>query len=218
VVRVKNQEGIEGFYYQRVWLVGFGRDRKHHVEKVRAVAQVVARVHDRVTDGLLVAEGSNGAYLREQTSDVVVGVAGGVEAIWVVSRKRAHHRRQDRHGVTGCREAVEEATHILVDDAVVREQLREFLEGLPGRQLAVNEEVGNFGKSGFFRELLDWYAAIAKDSLLTIKVGDGALGGASVAEATVQGHVARLSAESADIDGAFALAANDYREFVFLTV
>ena len=48
-----------------------------------------------------------------------------VELLRVVARERAHHRRQHRHRVGGRREAVEEALHVLVDQRVARQQVRE---------------------------------------------------------------------------------------------
>jgi hypothetical protein len=53
-------------------------------------------------------------------------------------------------------------------------------------------------------ELLDGNAAVAQDPLLAVDEGDGALAGARVAVARVEGDEPRLGAKVADVDGALA--------------
>jgi hypothetical protein len=51
---VQDQEQVQDAHQLLVDLVRLGRHREHHVEEVRAVAEVVARVDERLADRLLV--------------------------------------------------------------------------------------------------------------------------------------------------------------------
>jgi hypothetical protein len=61
-------------------------------------------------------------------------------------------------------------------------------------------------------ELFDRVAGVTQDALLAVEEGDGALAGAGVRVAGVEGDVARLRAELRDVDRALAFGADHDRE------
>ncbi len=197
--------------------VGLGRHREHHVQEVLGVGEVVARVHERLADRLLVRERRDGARLRQQPHDVGRHVLARLGPR-VVGRQRRHHRRQHRHRVGGRREAGEEVLHVLVQQAVVGQLAVELGELGGGGQVAVDEQVADLGEGGLLGDLLDRIAAIAQDAALAVDEGDGALAGAGVAVAGVVGDRPRLRAQRADVDADLALAAHRHRQLVLFAV
>ena len=74
VVGVQDEEQVERLVERRRDLVRLGRHREHHVQEVRGVGEVVARVDERLADRLLVREGGDRLRLGEQADDVQVDV------------------------------------------------------------------------------------------------------------------------------------------------
>jgi hypothetical protein len=94
--------------------------------KFAGVVEVVLRVDERLADRLLVRERGDRRDLGEIRRAIVISSSAGsyhVERVGVVARERADHRAEDRHRVRGRREPVEEALHVLVDEAVAGELL-----------------------------------------------------------------------------------------------
>jgi hypothetical protein len=81
-----------------------------------------------------------------------------------------------------------------------------------GRQLALQEQPGDLEEARLLRQLLDRVAAVAQDARVAVDVGDGALAGAGVAVARVEGHEPGRAAQLGEVDARFLLAAAMYGE------
>ena len=66
VVGVQDEDPVERLGQGRVDLVGLARHREHHVQEVLGVAQVVARIDERLADRIFVAHRGDGRDLGDQ--------------------------------------------------------------------------------------------------------------------------------------------------------
>ena len=71
----------------------------------------------------------------------------------------------------------ETLTHVFVDVRVMCDVVLPGCELRCIRKFAIQKQVRDFEVRAFFGELLDWVAAVAEDSLVTIEIGDGTLAG-----------------------------------------
>ncbi len=92
------------------------------------------------------------------------------------------------------------------------------MELIPGRQLAVDQQIAHLEERAVLGQLFDGEAAIAEDALLAIDEGDLALAAAGVAVARVHGDETGFTAELLAIDGAFAFGALNDVELDLLAV
>ena len=217
VVRVQDQQQIESASHHGVRLVLLARCRKHHVQDVCRVRQVVARVHERLADAVLVAVGRDRWHLREQTDrvDPVLLRAVG-RSVLVEGRERADCGGTHGHRVAGLGQAAEQLLQVLVQHRVVRHLVGELLQ-LGGRgQLLVQQEPHDLDEVALLRQLLDRVAGVPQYALLPIQERDLALARTRVAKARVVGDGAGLGAQLANIERDFAFAADHHRQVEFL--
>ena len=109
-------------------------------------------------------------------------------------------RADHRHRVGVAAEAAEEVRHLLVQHGVVGDAALEVLELGGGRQLAVEQQVGDLEEVRLLGQLLDRVAAVEQLALVAVDVGDGALAGAGRGIAGVEGEDAAFGVEAADVD------------------
>ena len=134
-----------------------------------------------------------------------------IERVLIEGGEGADHAPDDRHRMGVAWEAVVEAPHVLMDHRVERQRRAEGVEFGGGGQLAVDQEIGHLHIVGLRGEVFDRVAAVAKDPLFTIEVGDGAGGGAGVDVALVEGDRAGGGPEPRDVEGPLPLGADDER-------
>ena len=72
VIRMQNQQHVQSLHKDRIHLVLFSRHRKHHVQEIGTVRQIVLRVNRRLTNRLLVRVGGNRSHLRQQSHNIHV--------------------------------------------------------------------------------------------------------------------------------------------------
>ena len=179
------------------------------------VAEVVARIDERLPDRFLVRERRDRLGLRKQSHDVEVAHRSHP---LVVRRERRDHRREDRHRMRRRREALEELLHVLVNEGVIREVFLELLQLRDVRQLAVDEQVADLHEARLCRDLLDRIAAVAEDPLLAVDEGDAALARAGVREPAVNRDRASRGTKLRDVDPDLVLRSNDEGQVVRLSV
>ena len=105
-----------------------------------------------------------------------------------------------RHRVRVAPEAAEEIRHLLVQHGVVGDAALEVLELGGGRQLAVEQQVGDLEEVRLVGQLLDRVAAVEQLALVAVDIGDRALAGAGRGVAGVEGEDAAFGIEAADVD------------------
>ena len=74
VICVQNQEHVQGLHEDRIDFVIFRRDRKHHVQEVRTVGQIVFGINLGLSDGFLVGIGGDCSHFGQQPDNVDVGI------------------------------------------------------------------------------------------------------------------------------------------------
>ena len=106
------------------WLAGVA---KHHVKEVRRVIQIVARVHEWLTDRELVTHCCDGGHFRYQTKRCDFAVVGirYISGVVIKRRQGTNNAAHNRHGVSVATETVKEGSDLLVHHGVVRHHIDE---------------------------------------------------------------------------------------------
>lgn len=115
-------------------------------------------------------------------------------------------------------EALEVEFHGLVDHLVVGEEVGEAAELVAGGEFAVDDEVGGLDEGGVLGDLFDGDAAVAEDAFFAVYEGDGALAGAGVGVAVIEGDETGLGAELGDVEGQLAFGSAEHGELVGLAI
>lgn len=213
MVRVQDEQLVQRGDDDRVELVLLGGDREGHAQEVLDVPEVVARVDEGVTDRLLVGVRRDRRKLGEQPDrgEVALLLVERVVAVLVEGRQRRDDRGQHRHRVGVAREAPVEVLDVLVQQGVLRDFVLEGGELVDVRKLTVDQQVRHLKEGGTLGQLLDRVAAVPKDALLTVEIGDRGFIGGGIAVPAVQRHQTGLGAELADVEALVADGAVDHR-------
>jgi len=202
VIRVQDENLVHGTGKHRVGLIGRRRHAKGHVQEIRRVAQVVAREHERLADGVLIGHGCDGRDLGNQPVCGDQPVFGRIDVgvVVVEGRQRTDYATHDRHRVGVAPEATEEIVDLVVDHGVVGDGVFELGLGRCGRKITVEQQVADFHVVGLVGQLFDRVAPVEQDPLLTIDVGQGRVTGACGAKTGVVCEVPGLGVELAHVD------------------
>ena len=207
VVGVQDQQHAQGADGFRVADVRLRRDGEHHPQEVRLVVERVVGVHVGLADGLLVRRGRDRRELGEQPQggQLDVRLVERVAAVLVERRERADRRSQDRHRVGVHRERVEEVAELLADERVALDLVDPCVQLLGRRQLALDQEVGDFEERRALGKFLDRVAAVAQDPVVAVEVCDGASGGRRVRISVVERNQPRVLEQRRDVDRRLSL-------------
>jgi hypothetical protein len=141
-----------------------------------------------------------------------------VEQLGIEATDGVNHRGEDGHRVGVAGEALEVVLQVLVQEFILREQVGEAFKLGAVRELAHDEQVGDFNEGGLLGEFLDGDAAVAQDAQIAVDEGDLALARAGVSVAFVERDVAGLGAELGNVHGALAFGADEGGEGVSFSV
>ena len=188
VVGVEDEQDVERLGQHRVGLeAGLGH-LPHHREEVGREVELVVGVDEGHPHAEPVGRRGQGGHLGDEPDDLLVA-RDRVEdllGVEIEGRQGGHRRDQHPHGVGVVVEPLEEPlAHVLVDEGVHGDLALPDLELVTGRQLAVEEQVGDLEVGGLLGQLLDRVAAVAQDAGVAVQVGDGALAGRRRHEAGV---------------------------------
>ena len=75
--------------------------------------------------------------------------------------------------MSGAGKRVEEALHLLAQQSVVADGHGPLVELLAGRQLTVEQQIGDLEERALLGQILNGVAAMAQGAFSTIDVGDG---------------------------------------------
>ncbi len=204
MVRVEDEECLERGGQVVVDVVLFDGSTEGEAEVVLDVAEAVLRVLERLTDGGLVRVRGQRRHRTDETKRCFLDVLRivGIEVL-AVERAEAHDAcGEQHHRVAAAREGTVELTEALVEHHALGDLRGEIVELRLGRELAVDQEVGNLKERGLLSELLDRVAAVTQDALLAVNVGDRRLARSSVDETGVQGGVPGGSEDLRDVQTA----------------
>jgi hypothetical protein len=202
VIGVQDEEQVERLRGNRRQFQRLRRHLEHHVQEARAVFKVVARVPHRPADRIAIAGGRNGGYLGDQADRCQATLLRilHVEVIVVEGRERTDHAGQHRHRMRVVPEAGQEALEGLVHHGVVRDLVLERFELRRVGQFAVHQQVGHFDEVRVLGKLFDRVAAVHQHARVAIDIGDGAAAARGGNETRVEGEVAGVLVELADVD------------------
>ena len=116
--------------------------------------------------------------------DFGVGDAAGVRIEGGQSADRSH---QHAHRVSVVAEALDELLEVLVQEGVDGDVVDPRVQLRLGRQLAVEQQVGDLEEGGVLRELFDRVAAVLQDADVAVDEGDGTAARRRVHESRVVG-------------------------------
>ena len=159
VLRMNDEQDFQGLDDLRVRLVAVRVSSLgvHHEEEVLNEAEIFARVDNFLADSMPVASGGDGGCTTQHPEDmlvallrVLVDLRTNVRRIrlWVEATQSSDQRRQHTHGVRIRPERLDERLQPVVVVAVLLHLLRESIELALGRQLAVDDEEGDFLERG----------------------------------------------------------------------
>ncbi len=194
VVGVEDEEHVERLRQARIGLVLELGHLEHHREEVLGVGEVVVRVDVGQAPVVAVGERGERRHLGDHPDRRHVALLVVVELlrVRVEGGERADAGQQHPHRVRVVAEALEELLDVLVDEGVVGDVEDPALELRLGRQLAVDQQVGDLEEGRLLAELLDRDAAVLEDALLAVDVGDRRAAGGGVRERRVVGHQAEV--------------------------
>ena len=216
MVGVEDQQDVQHAHGLLGDLVRHDRRVEHHVQEVRAVGQVVARIHDRFADALLVGErghrADRGNQARGRNVDVLL--ERQQVDVRVEHRQRVDHGGQDVHGVCAARIQVEEVAHVFMQQGVGVQQAGERARLLRARQVAVNQQIRDVYEPQFLvrHKFLNRDPAIAQDAFFAVDICNAAAADRRIHQTGVEREVAGRLAERSDIDRFLALGADYDRQ------
>ncbi len=130
VVGVQDEDAVERARDDRIDHVGLARHREAHLQEVRGVVEVVARIDERLADRILVGHRRDRRHLGDQAvagDHALLGIVDVGEVV-IEGRQRADDAAHHRHRVRVAAEAREEARHLLVHHGVAGDGVAEVLE------------------------------------------------------------------------------------------
>ena len=119
---------------------------------------------------------------------------------WVEGRQRANHPAHDRHRVSVAAEPAEKGGQLFVHHRVVGDVVDELRLFLGGRQLAVQQQIGDFEKIALFGQFLDRIAAVHQNAFVAVDIGDARPAGGSRHEPRIISEATGLRIKFADVD------------------
>ena len=158
----------------RVWLVFLAGNTKHHLQEILRIGQVVAGIHERLTNAVLVTPGRNGRHFSDQSvsSDFTLLDVGDIHLVVIERRQGSNDAAHNGHRMRITAETLEEVAHLVVQHRVVFDGVMEALVLFRCRKLAVKQEVADFQVVGVFCQFLDWVASVQENALGSVDVGD----------------------------------------------
>ncbi len=215
VVGVEDEHQIQGVLDlpgDDVLLVGEG---EHHMEEVRAVAQMRIGVDEGQAPRPPIGERRDGADLADEPGrrfDEGFRILQGHE-LRVEAGQVAQGGRKDGHG-----RCIDGNMLVLMLEPFVQEFVfcqagAKVLQLSMTREVAEDQQIGHFHEVRLLGELLDGDAAIAKDAALAVDVSNRAAADGGVTQRRIEGDQTRLVAEPRDVDAAFSFDAPDQGQF-----
>ena len=219
MVRVQQEDAVQGPGDHRVDLILLARGGEHHVQEVLRIAEVVARIDEGLAPSVLVGHRRQGGQLgdqpvrRPQPMLRIVDVQGVV----VEGGKRRHHAAKHGHGMGVPPVALDQGLHLLMDHGVAADVVDELIPLRRIRQFAVQQQVADLQEVGLVGQLLDGIAPVQQHPGVPVNVGEFGDAGGGGDEAGIVGEVA-VPGQAADVDHVRAAAAGAHRKFDFVAV
>jgi hypothetical protein len=141
VVGVQDEQQIERFGGNRINDVLLAGNRKEHVQHVRAVVEVIARIDERLAERMFVCRRRDGRQLGNDSmgENLPMTRVMDVHRVVIERRQRSHHRGHHGHRVRVVMEAAKESQQRLIDHRVIADALLELIELRLARQFSMQQ-------------------------------------------------------------------------------
>ncbi len=144
------------------------------MQEVFCVTQVVARVHERLAQRVLVAHGRDGGHLRDQAvrgDFTVLGIID-IQRVVVEGGQRANYATHDGHRVGIAAETAIQVIQLFMYHRMVGDggfELR-FLRLV--RQFTVEQQIADFHEIAFLAQVFNAITAVHQDACFSVDIGD----------------------------------------------
>ena len=174
MIGMQHEDGIECMHQDGIRLIFLAGRTKHHIHEVGGITQIIARIHERLTDRVFISHRHNSRKLGDNAVEAKIAVlrVGKILGIVIEGRQRADHANHDRHRVRVAPKALIELGHLLMHHSVRLDDRNEIAFLFSVRQLAVFQQISHIKEVAVFGQLLDRIAAIEQHALLAIDEGD----------------------------------------------
>ena len=174
MVGMQDEDAVHCPAQHRIDHVRLARHAERHVQEVFRVAQVVARIHERLADGVLVRHRGDRRQLGDQPvgGDHPLRRIFDIGAVVVEGREGAGHAAENRHRVGVTAEAAQEVVDLLMDHRVIGDGLVEGYHLLGRGQFAMEEQVADFKEIAVLRQIFDRIAAVQQNTFIAVDVSD----------------------------------------------
>jgi hypothetical protein len=202
VIGLHDQQCVDRLCEQGIGHVRLGGHGEHHVEKVRSVIHLVARIHERLADRVLVGHRRNRRQLRDQPldRDEALPRIQHVDGVRIERRERPDDAEHDGHRVRVAAEAAIKTRELLVQHGVIREILPKLRQLRGRRELAEEQQVGDFDEGTIFDQLVDRITAVEQHAALAVHEGDGGAATRGAGKARIVRHEFRIVEQTPDVD------------------
>ena len=177
VVSVEHENAVKRSLDDWVDVVILAGCGKHHVQEVAGIAQLVLRVHVRLTGAVLVGHGHQRRHFCNQSDRRYFPMLWVVDvgAVVVEGREGADQPGHDGHRVRVAAETAQEELHLLIDHGVVGHTLGEVGLSCDVGQVAIQQQMTGFHEVTAGGQLFDRVATVEQFTFVAIDVGDGRL-------------------------------------------
>ena len=204
VVGVQDEDAVHGLGQDGVALVVLSRHGEAHAQEVLGVAQLVARAHERLADGVFIGARGDRRDLGDHAvhGDPAVVRIIDVQGVVIEGRQGADRGGHDGHGVGVAPETLEKPVELILCSMVCWRDVPFELGVLGrGRQFAVHQQIADLQEGRLLGQLVDGIAAVQEHALVAIDVGDGALASnCGGGEAGIEGEAIGLGVQLAHVD------------------
>jgi len=120
VIGVEGENHVQGVDQHRIRDIGLAGGAEHHLHEVGGVVQVVARIHQGLTAGVLVSQSHDGGHLGHNAvkADAAMFRVGEIVGFVIKGGQGADHANHYCHGVGVPAEALEELHQLFVHHRV----------------------------------------------------------------------------------------------------
>ena len=174
MIGMQDKNPVHRARHDRDELVSLARYRKHHMQEIVGISQIVARINEWLADGVFVGHGGDGRHLGDEPvgGDLALLGVGDVGAVMIERAQRSYHAHHHGHGVSVAPETTVKGKHLFIEHGVVGDDILEtgLLNGV--WQFAVEKQVAHLEEIAMLGEVLDRVAAMQQHPLLAVDEGD----------------------------------------------
>ena len=220
MVGMEDEDQVHRLGEHRIDLEVLRRHGEAEPEEIGGVVEVVARIHEGLAHGIFVGPACDGRHLGDHPVGRHGPVPGilDVDAVMVEGRERADHAAHHRHRVRIAPETPIDVVDLVVQHRVMRDVVNEFRLLFRVRKLAEQDEVAGLHIVGVLGQLLYGVAAVEQHALIAVDIGNLGLAASRRGVARVEGEVAKLPVEGADVDDVRSQSSAHDRQFNGLVV